>query len=69
MEVHSFVEMRSGGRRDIAAQQLRMDDNHAGIWNMKIDLKTLLGIIVIFFTLYIYLLYFKFNNIKLYYRS
>lgn len=43
MEVHSSVEMRAGGRRDIPSQQLRMDDARPGIWHMKIDLKTLLG--------------------------
>lgn len=43
MEVHSFVEMRTGGRRDIPSQQLQMDDTRPGIWHMKIDLKTLLG--------------------------
>lgn len=40
----TFVESRSGGRRDIPMRQLRQMEDHPGVWEYKVDVKRDLGI-------------------------
>nr|XP_018913243.1 PREDICTED: CD109 antigen isoform X1 [Bemisia tabaci] len=44
MEVSADVGMRSGGRRNIENQELKMSQDHEGVWAMKVDLSTQLGL-------------------------
>jgi hypothetical protein len=37
------VGMRTGGRRNIEAQTLKMSAEHDGIWELKVDLRSQLG--------------------------
>lgn len=43
MEVTADVGQRSGGRRNIENQELKMAQDHEGVWSMKVDLSTQLG--------------------------
>uniref|UniRef100_A0A1B6D127 TEP1-F n=1 Tax=Clastoptera arizonana TaxID=38151 RepID=A0A1B6D127_9HEMI len=44
MEVSADVVMRGGGRRTLESQSLRMSSENDGIWELKIDLKSSLGL-------------------------
>lgn len=43
MEVVADVSMKTGGRRNLEVQPLKMSSEHDGIWEMKVDLRTQLG--------------------------
>ncbi|XP_069675686.1 CD109 antigen isoform X2 [Periplaneta americana] len=43
MEIRSEVTSRSGGRRSLDIQELKMSAEKEGVWEMKVDLKTQLG--------------------------
>lgn len=43
MEISGDVGMRTGGRRSVETQYLKMSAEHDGVWEMKFDLRSLLG--------------------------
>lgn len=43
LEIRSEVATRSGGRRSLDYQELKMSAEKLGVWEMKVDLKTQLG--------------------------
>ena len=43
MEIRSEVITRSGGRRSLEHQELKMSAEKLGVWEMKVDLRTQLG--------------------------
>jgi hypothetical protein len=43
MEIRSEVATRSGGRRSLDYQELKMSTEKDGVWEMKVDLRTQLG--------------------------
>ncbi|XP_046661974.1 CD109 antigen isoform X3 [Homalodisca vitripennis] len=44
MEVTADVGMRTGGRRNIEPQVLKMSAEHDGVWELKVDLRSQLGL-------------------------
>lgn len=48
MEVVADVAMRTGGRRNMDPQELKMSSEHDGIWELKVDLRTQLGKLPLF---------------------
>ncbi|GLH02408.1 CD109 antigen [Gryllus bimaculatus] len=44
MEVQSSVTMQSGGRRSLETKELRMYGDKEGVWELKVDLDTELGL-------------------------
>ncbi|XP_075216528.1 macroglobulin complement-related [Lycorma delicatula] len=44
LEVSGDVGMRTGGRRNIETQELKMSAEHDGVWEMKFDLRSMLGL-------------------------
>jgi membrane-bound ClpP family serine protease len=43
MEIRSEVVTRTGGRRNLDYQELKMSGEKLGVWEMKVDLRTQLG--------------------------
>jgi len=43
MEIRSEVITRTGGRRSLDFQELKMSAEKLGVWEMKVDLRTQLG--------------------------
>jgi hypothetical protein len=43
MEIRSEVISRTGGRRSLDYQELKMSADKLGVWEMKVDLRTQLG--------------------------
>jgi hypothetical protein len=43
MEIRSEVVTRTGGRRNLDYQELKMSAEKLGVWEMKVDLRTQLG--------------------------
>jgi hypothetical protein len=43
MEIRSEVVTRTGGRRSLDFQELKMSTEKLGVWEMKVDLRTQLG--------------------------
>lgn len=43
MEIRSEVVTRTGGRRSLDYQELKMSAEKVGVWEMKVDLRTQLG--------------------------
>ena len=43
MEIRSEVITRTGGRRSLDYQELKMSAEKLGVWEMKVDLRTQLG--------------------------
>jgi hypothetical protein len=48
MEIRSEVATRSGGRRSLDYRELKMSAEKFGVWEMKVDLRTQLGMFLIF---------------------
>lgn len=49
MEISGDLGTRSGGRRSLETQTLKMSVEHDGVWEMKFDLRSLLGNLFYFF--------------------
>lgn len=43
LEIRSEVATRTGGRRSLDYQELKMSAEKLGVWEMKVDLRTQLG--------------------------
>jgi hypothetical protein len=43
LEIRAEVATRSGGRRNLDYQELKMSAEKLGVWEMKVDLRTQLG--------------------------